>query len=433
MTKSPPHNTEAEQRLLGAILYEEADLEKVKGNLYPNDFYREAHQKIYRAVLDLNEKDEPVNLLTINEILKQQGQLDKVGGPAYLSELTDNLITASNIESALKLIKRDSNKRWLLQTARKCEEACLNGGDLSEILSNLQNKIDLIKREISFEDSSKKPLPTAALIIDQLNAEIKQNREKGFLGIDPGFEFLRKAIKAFIPGHLWIVGGYTSHGKSAFAVELISRVLFNCFGVHITLFSTEMSSKSYLLRLVGNRTGITSLSVLQGNHIPEVQQQIEEAFSVISKDNLIIFDDVYKFKEITEKARSIKAQVGLDLLFIDFIQNITGEGSIYERMSILAPQLQALAKELNCTVIATSQVSNEAVRDSSDLIGYKGAGEIAAAADLGLWLEREKSKQSKGYEINSEVLNVVIRKNRHGPLGKSTLRFTNNFTGLIED
>lgn len=428
---SPPHNKEAEQKILGSIICEASNFEKIQGKLYPNDFYQEAHQKIWQGISDLEERGEEVNLLTLNEILRQQGQLDKVGGPAYISELTDNLITSSNIESALKLIKRDSNKRWLLQTARKCEEACLNGGDPSEILSNLQNKIDLIKQEISFEDSEKKSLPTARLIIDQLKTEIKQNKERGFLGIDPGFEFLRKTIKAFIPGHLWIAGGYTSHGKTAFAVELISRVLSNSFGVHITLFSTEMSAEAYILWLVANQTGTPSLSLLQGNHISEIQNKVEETFKVISKSNLIIFDDVYWFKEMARQARNIKVKVGLDLLFIDFIQNIMGEGSIYERMSILAPQLQALAKELSCTVIATSQVSNEAVKDNSGLIGFKGAGEIAAAADLGLWLERERDRK-EGFKVNSEVLNIFIRKNRHGPTGKSTLRFFDNFTRLEE-
>jgi replicative DNA helicase len=234
-----------------------------------------------------------------------------------------------------------------------------------------------------------------------------------------------------MPGHLWVVGGYTSHGKSAFAVELISRVLSNSVGAHIALFSTEMSKGTYLLRLVANPTGIPSFVILQGNHISGVQKKIDEAFGFIGKKNLIIFDDVYRFKEIAEKSKNIKTQIGLDLLFIDFIQNVVGEGSLYERMALLAPQLQALAKELSCTVVAMSQVSNEAVKDNSGLIGFKGAGEIAAAADLGLWLERERDKK-EGFKLNGEILNVFIRKNRHGPTGKSTLKFCGNFTRLDE-
>ena len=328
----PPHRIEAEQQLLGALLCESANFERVKGKLYPNDFYKEVHQKIFQGILDLDETGEQVNLLTINEILKQQGQLEKVGGPGYISELTDNLIPSSNIESAVRLIKAASHKRWLLNTARKFEQACLNGGNPSEIVSSLQKKIDHIKQEISFVPE--KLLPTAKLIIDQLKTEIKSNQERGCLGIDPGFEFLKKTIKAFIPGHLWIVGGYTSHGKSAFAVELISRTLANSFGVHIALFSTEMSAEAYILRLVANQTGIPSLALLQGNHISEFQRKIDQAFEFLYEKNLIIFDDLYKFKEIAERARRIKAEGGLDLLFIDFIQNLKGEGLLNLRTNV---------------------------------------------------------------------------------------------------
>jgi len=313
------------------------------------------------------------------------------------------------------------------------------GGDFSDWLNQQEDNESAFERlSILIENAEpfnsnilEKPFPTACLIIDRLKKDVQRNKERGSLGIDPGFEFLRKSIRAFIPGHLWVIGGYTSHGKTALAVELISRVISNTSYAHITLFSTEMTSESYVLRLVANQTGIPSLSLFQGNHIPEIQQRVDRAFEIISKKNLIIFDDIYDFGKMAEKARDIKNKVGLDILFIDFIQNLMGEGSIYERMSRLAPQLQALAKELTCTVVALSQVSNEAVRDNSPVIGFKGAGEIAAASDLALWLEKEKN--GGGSIVNSDILNIIIRKNRHGPTGKKTMRFKNNFTRLEEE
>lgn len=314
-------------------------------------------------------------------------------------------------------------------------------GDLSCWLSKQQDHEAAVERlsilienaELFNPNLSKEPLPTASFIIDYLREDIKRNKGRGSLGINPGFEFLKNAIRGFIPGHLWVVGGYTSHGKTAFAIELISRVLSNDPNVRITLFSTEMSKETYILRLVAKLTGIPSLSLWEGNHIQAFQARVDEAFDLIAHKNLIVFDDLYEFEKMADKARQIKAEVGLDLLFIDFIQNLIGKGAtIYERMSILAPQVQALAKELSCTVVALSQVSNEAVRNNSGVIGYKGAGEIAAAADLGLWLERER-EGNDGFKINSEILNVIIKKNRHGPLGHSVLRFYNKFTGLKDD
>lgn len=433
LNKALPHNIEAERQVIGTVLCDFSTLDEVRGKVYSGDFYNTAHQKIWQAFIDLDETGERIDLLTVNEKLKQQRLLDQCGGPAYLSELTDNLITPSSIESAVKLVKWESHKRWLLEIARKCEEACFNGGDPSDIVFNFQKKLDLIKQEISLEDSGKKPLPTATLIIDQLKTDIKQNRERGSLGIDPGFKFLRSAIKALIPGHLWIIGGYTSHGKTALAVELISRVIFNSPCAHITLFSTEMNAEAYLLRLVANQTGVSSLNLLEGNYTLEVQKEVDKALEVISKKNLIIYDDVYQWERMAGIARGIKVNVGLDILFIDYIQNIIGKGtSIYERMSLLAPQIQSLGKELDCTTIVMSQISNEAMKNESDVLGYKGAGEIGAACDLGLWLDRgERGKDN--YKINSEVLNVFIKKNRHGPLGKSKLKFINNFTALVED
>lgn len=269
------------------------------------------------------------------------------------------------------------------------------------------------------------PLPTAAAIVKDLRAQIEQNRERGFLGIDPGMDFLRKTIQAIIPTHLWIAGGYTSHGKSAFAVELIRRVRKTSPNTKITLCSLEMDKTSYVLRLASNLTRIPSLAILRGDHISEVQERIDSAFEEITQWNLIIFDDLYEWSKIQQKAREIKGNVGLDILVIDFLQNIWGKGSLYERMSQLAPQVQALAKELSCTILALSQVSNEAINEDLRSINYKGAGEIAAAADLGLWLERDRDDDS--------MLRVAIRKNRHGPLGKAVLRFKDNFTWLQEE
>jgi hypothetical protein len=270
-----------------------------------------------------------------------------------------------------------------------------------------------------------KPFPTAALIITDLKSEIQRNKERGTLGIDPGFSFLRKAIRALIPSHLWVIGGYTSHGKSAFAVELIWRVFQGTPSAKITLFSLEMNSQAYILRLASRCTGIPSLSILQGDHIPEVQRKIDEAFKIVNQKNLIVYDDIYEYEVISDRAKKIKDRCGLDILVIDFIQNIWGKGSIYERMSIVSPKIQALAKELDCTVIALSQVSNEAVNENIKTIGYKGAGEIAAAADIGIWLERDKK--------DDEILMVGIRKNRHGPLGKAKFRFVDSFTRLKEE
>lgn len=176
-SKTPPHNTDAERKLLAVIIYNGVNLEKVKGKLSPNDFYGGNHQKIFRAILDLDERGERIDLLTVNDILNRQGLLNDIGGPGYISELTDDPPLPSGIESAIKLIKQASNQRWLLQTVREGEQECLGGGDLSIVLSTLQGKIDLIKQEISYNDPLEKTFGDGIFDISKIDSLMISERQ----------------------------------------------------------------------------------------------------------------------------------------------------------------------------------------------------------------------------------------------------------------
>jgi len=176
---------------------------------------------------------------------------------------------------------------------------------------------------------------------------------------------------------------------------------------------------------MANRTGIPSLTIFGGKFTPETDGVIDGALNHFHNKRIWIYDDVYTFKGIEDRCKAIRTISQLDVVFVDFLQNMQGEGSIYERMSIIPVQLQKMAKELDTCVVSMSQVSNEAARTDSKVIGYKGAGEIAAACDLGLWLERDRQ--------DKELLLCSIRKNRHGPTGKKHLRFTDNFTRIVEE
>lgn len=258
----------------------------------------------------------------------------------------------------------------------------------------------------------------------RLSDRINLNKQEEKIGERTGFKFLDETIYGFLKTHFWIVGGYTSHGKTALMVQLIINALQYNSNIKTAIFSTEMSAESILLRLMANRTAIPSLAIFRGKFNPETDKMIEGAFEYFYKKNIWIYDDVYTFKGIEDRCKAIRTISQLDVVFVDFLQNMQGEGSIYDRMSVIPVQLQKMAKELNTCVVAMSQVSNEAARSDSKVIGYKGAGEIAAACDLGLWLERDRD--------DKELLLCSIRKNRHGPTGKKSLRFTDNFTKIFE-
>lgn len=296
---------------------------------------------------------------------------------------------------------------------------------------NLRNKPPLPDDEViqtvdsvSKTDNRNHPItyPHIKQILEKVEKDIRAGKGKP-IGLDPGFKFLQRSIRALIPSHLWIVGGYTSIGKTTFVIDLIMRILKSDPGVAV--FSLEMSSEQYALRMIANQTGISVLNLMFDEIGDEQNMVIHDAFQMLSKTKVYLFDNVYRWNEIENICRILNKRVGIDLVVIDFIQNLLGKGSIYDRMSQLSPKMQALAKELNLTVMALSQVSNEAAKESLEIIGYKGAGEIAAAADLAIWLQRIEKEEGK--------VKALIRKNRHGPLGKRTLKYVSNYTRFEEE
>jgi len=254
--------------------------------------------------------------------------------------------------------------------------------------------------------------------------KIKLNERQEKIGEHTGFRFLEDTIFGFIKTHLWVVGGYTSHGKTALMIQLIINALKHNPNISIAVFSTEMSAEMILLRLIANRIATPSLTLLRGRFEPNTEEVLGGAFKYFHKKKIWLYDDVYTFKGIEQRCKAIKSTSPLDVVFVDFLQNMEADGSLYDRMSTIPIQLQKMAKSLDTCVVAMSQVSNEAAQGGSRVIGYKGGGEIAAACDLGLWLERDPD--------DKELLTCLIRKNKEGPTGKKRLRFTDNFTRIVE-
>ncbi|MCK4422678.1 MAG: hypothetical protein KAV18_01250, partial [Candidatus Omnitrophica bacterium] len=282
--------------------------------------------------------------------------------------------------------------------------------------------IDIIKKT---RDEKKSKV---ADIIPRIEGTIRKNREAGKIGLTIGLGFLTKVIRAYIPGHLWILGGWTGLGKTSMATELIKRIFeFNSTeNPKVLVVSTEMTDESNILKLIGSYCGISPLAILDPtNQSPEKRQRIGQAMIKIADYNLSVVDNLYTWDDIYLKCKKEKLVNGLDVVFIDFIQNMLGPGTIYERMSTVAPMMTNMAKELKCTVVALSQLSNEAAA-GGDLLKFKGAGEIAAACDLGIILERGKRKDGT---LNRDI-NVKIKKGRWGGGGHHLCRFNSTYTSI---
>jgi replicative DNA helicase len=420
MTKSsslPPHDIESEQAILGAILMDNASLPAVEdAGIMADDFYHSAHQFLFNAILDIKEEGSVIDLVTVCARLKDLRKLDVCGGMVYIAGLPENTPSSANVIHYCTIVKEKSLRRQLL---KKSFDLATQSQDVSNSVIDVINQY---QKGLGIEEPRKINKFDIRHAISDLQTKIDQ----GFPGIDPSYDILRKTIRKFVPGTLIIVGAYTSVGKSAFAVDLISR-LYRNGNPAIAIFSLEMSTNQYLLRLLANQTAYPTWAIRENRIMPGTQREmLDHAYSHFKSKPLHIYDNLYNFNDIRKAAAETKLNKGLDILIIDYIQNVWCDGrTIYERMSGLSTQVFALAKDLEITVIALSQINNESARDSDNpVIGYKGAGEIAAAADVGIWLDKDPNKE--------DHLIIKVRKNRDGRTMEGVLKYAHGYTRLVE-
>ena len=406
-----PHDSQFEQTILCSLLFG-ADCD-----LSIDDFYHPHHRLIYQAQRKLIDSGQPCELTSVVKTLMDAKTLKSVGGTEYLMRLHEGIPT-SHLDYYVEKIKEWSRQRQLVNAGHFIADLGFStgNGNVDQLVGTAFDRLDtiqpIIHRPAAFKD-----------ILLTLRARISEVRERGgLLGWDPGYRFLKETIGAAIPGMLWMIGGYTSVGKSAMAVDVCNRILLHNLGVNITIFSLEMESIIYALRFLAVRSGVHTHQILTSKVSPNEKESIKEAATWFSAANIHIVDDLYDYNAIVQRARHHKREFGLDICVIDYVQNLRHDGSIYELTAKFAPRLLQLAKDLQCTVIGISQIPDEAIEGAAGL-RFKGGGEWAANADLGIWLTRLVDKR----EFTADV-----RKNRHGPLGRGELTFNENFTQILE-
>ena len=412
-TVKEPWSEEAEKSVLGGIFLMDAKgIKSISLILNPEDFRHSRHQEIYKGMMDLSTTGSAIDLVTLAAYFKDRGRLSEIGGAGYLAELSDSCPSAANIAHYIKIVKDKATLRRIVEGARDIAiQASQPGVDPAQISTRL-----------SIETSHAAEVNQVSSTIKQLN----KNIENGYPGLWPCYDLLTRTIRKVSPGHLWVVGAYTSIGKSAWLVDFICRLYRH--GIEnpgIAVFSTEMACEQYLLRMLSNHTKIPTWVITENSCNPDQTENLIKAQIFFSQRNLYLYDRLYKIEDIERTARMLKPH-GLDIIAIDYIQNLWGEGSIYDRMSRLAPILQYLSKDLGITIIALSQVSNQFQREkgSSGVFGFKGAGEIAASADLGIELEKDPN-------IKERVVFKVV-KNRHGRIGEGVLEYAYGYVKFHE-
>lgn len=411
-----PHSIEAEQSVLGSILLDHDSLLQAVDHIGPEDFYRQAHQVIFNACLEIYGFGDGIDIVSLMERLKLQNKLDMAGGLEYLIMLANFVSTFANVNLHARIVKEKATLRRAMTWAEGIARQIGEGSDcLDTLLPDIEHGLNELLQTVRPKKS-----PYISSILDDIHKAWEDIRSGTLKYIPTDYKF-----SALIPGyfqHLWMIGGYTSNGKSSLLAQIVADGCEE--GIKPLIFSLEDSRNEKTMKLISNIADISQRDLMTGE-IEGRERDIRKAEEIIRQWSPIIYDDVYTIDEIRLKAKKHKMQDDINMICIDYVQNIQGPGDLYQTMRDASIQMDHMKKELQCTVIALSQITNDSAKTKSDLIALKGAGELASAADIVLWLNKVNGEGKEHW------LDCIVRKNRpFGTIGLVPLIFSDRWSRI---
>ena len=422
-TRIPPHSVEAEQSVLGSILLDKDAMISVSETLIPEDFYKEAHRVIYECMLKLYNNQSEIDLITLADELRDQGYLDDIGGIAYITSLSTIVPTTSNIKYYINIVKEKSISRQLISAANDIINLGYDSSTkVEDVLENAEKKIFDISQERTTNDFQ----PINQVLTETLSMLEKLYEEKSDVtGLTTGFRDLNKKINGLQRSDLLLIAARPAMGKTAFALNLVQNAALKG-DASVAVFSLEMSKEQLVQRMLSAQSNVELSKIKTGNLGESDWPRIIDGMAVLSEANIFIDDTPgIKISEIRSKCRRLKIEKGLDLILIDYLQLMEGEGKNENRQQEIAKisrSLKILAKELDCPVVALSQLSRspELRKDHRPILSdLRESGSIEQDADIVMFLYRDEY-----YHDDSEKKNigeVIIAKNRHGETGNVEL------------
>lgn len=426
----PPQNIDAEKSVLGAILLDNEAGQEVSEILSPEDFYVENHSNIYRAFLDLLERGEPADLVTLTNELKVKGVLEKMGGATYLAELVEAVPTAANVLHYGKIVRDKSLLRRVIHAATKIATSGYDDG--ADVVSFL-DEAEKVIFDVSEKQSMKAVSPIAP-VIKEAFLEIERNFERKSLitGLPSGFKDVDKITSGLQASDLIIVAARPSMGKTSFCMNIAEHVGMT-EKMPVIVFSLEMSKQQLVTRMLCSSARIDSTKVRTGMLNDEEWQRLTHVAGPMSESKIFIDDTPgINAYELKARARRVKAQFGLSLIVVDYLQLMTSRGKIESRereISEISRSLKATAKELSVPIIALSQL-NRSVESRQDkrpqMADLRESGAIEQDADLIGFIYRDEVYNKDTPDKGIAEFNIV--KHRNGPIGMSRLAFISEFT-----
>ena len=430
--KLPPQHIEAEQCVLGAILLENEALLKVHDLLKPEHFYRPPHRKVFEAILALFERNEPIDLLTVTEVLRRRNHIEEIGGSAYLASLMEAVPTAANVLHHARMVRETAILRSLINVATEVIAECYeHTEDVEELLDRAERMI--------FEISEQRVSAAFANLKELLKDSIRYTeqlyeRHELITGLPTGFRDFDQLTAGLQPSDLIIIAARPGMGKTSFALNIARNV-----GVRVqeprqaaAIFSLEMSKEQLALRMLCAEARIDSSRLRRGYLDKNEWGRLVNAANDLS-DTPIFIDDSPGLTalDIRAKARRLQAEHGLSLIIIDYLQLLRGRGRVESRqqeISEISRSLKALAKELKVPVVALSQLSR-AVEQRGDripqLADLRESGAIEQDADLIVFIYRDEiyNKETK----DKGIAKIIVGKQRNGPTGEIELAFLKEY------
>lgn len=429
-SKIPPQNLEAEQAILASVLMDNHALNLCMEFITPDDFYKEAHKLIFNAMMELNEKNEPTDLVTVNAYLESNGNLEKVGGSSYLAHIVDSTPTAANVASYAKFVREKALLRQLISIGTNIVTECHSKEqEMTDVLEYAESSI--------FALSAKKDSKGFTPVKDLVKSSYKMiedlfESKSDITGLATGFSDLDKMTAGLQKGDLIIIAGRPSMGKTAFSVNMVENAAKNS-NAKVAVFSLEMSKESLVMRMLTSQARIDSMRVRTGDLIESDWPKLLQAADTLAHMNVFIDDKpALTTSEVRAKSRRLAREMGgLDLILVDYLQLMRGStktNSREQEISEISRSLKGIAKELEVPVIALSQLNRSLESRTNKrpmMSDLRESGAIEQDADVIGFIYRDEVYDPE--TPDKGIAEIIIGKQRNGATGTCRLSFLNQY------
>lgn len=427
----PPQAMDMEEAVLGAIMLEKEAVITILDILKPESFYKEAHQKIFKAISDLSTREFPVDLYTVTEEMRARNELDIVGGPVYLTQLTAKVVSAANVDYHARIVAQKYIQRELIRVSTEIQTRSFDDSyDVTELLDYSENALFQIA-----EGNIKREVAPINIVIKEAIREIEEagKREDALVGVPSGFTKLDRLTSGWQKAELVIIAARPSMGKTAFALSMARNMAVE-HGRHVAIFSLEMSSIQLVNRLIVSETDIAGDKIKNGRLNEEEWKQLDARIKKLVQAPIFIDDTpAISIFELRAKCRRLMAQHKLDVVIVDYLQLMSGPenaGSREQEVSTISRSLKSIAKELNVPILALSQLNRSVeMRGGSKrplLSDLRESGAIEQDADMVVFIHRQDKFGIPTFEDGSStkgIAEIILAKNRNGPVDDVKLRF----------